>query len=78
MTNRQLRTAAAYVFDGRSRLTQAEIARRFGISQSAVSKRLSRFKACLSDEQRSRYTRTAFPGRRRRVAVLQLNSADNV
>jgi Mn-dependent DtxR family transcriptional regulator len=71
-------TAAAYAFDGRSRPTHAELARRFGVSRSAVSHRLSRFKEQLAADQLNRYLALTKRGRKQRVVPMQLNFADEV
>lgn len=80
MTQRQIRTAAAYLFgDRRSRPTQKEVGRAFGIKQPAVCRRLSRFEKSLPKLQRNRYLRMKSHGRHKtRVRAMQLNFADTV
>jgi transcriptional regulator with XRE-family HTH domain len=77
-TRRQMITAAA-ALNGRVRPTQAELAARFGITQSAVAHRLRRFRKSLSAEQRERYARClGRRGHRVRMKAIQLSLVENL
>ena len=81
MTRRQRITAAAYLFaNTRTRPTHAELAARFGVCRSAITRRLKRFVESLSDEQRRRYAEIfqRDRGRRRRLWPVQLSTVNNV
>lgn len=66
ITRRQKLTATAVL----ECKTQLEIAREFGISQSAVSRRMKRFKAGLTSEQAENYRRAISPGRKFKVMPI--------
>lgn len=74
-TRRQRLTAALYRFAG-VRITQAEIGRRFGIKQPAVSTRLARFAEC-GESARLEYDRREY-GPPVRVVPMQLSCAVNI
>jgi Family of unknown function (DUF6009) len=80
LTQRQIRTAAAYLFgDRRARPTQAQVAEVFGIKQPAVSRRLKRFAESLPAQQRERYLQLAGHSRqKRRVIAFQISEKDNI
>jgi Zn-dependent peptidase ImmA (M78 family) len=64
--------------DSRTRPTQTELAKQFGISQQAISRRLKRFKDSINADQRARYLALAARKRKRRIVPLQLNFNDAV
>lgn len=66
ITRRQKLTATAVL----ECKTQLEIAREFGISQSAVSRRMKRFAANLTSEQAENYRRAISPGRKFKVMPI--------
>lgn len=66
ITRRQKLTATAVL----ECKTQLEIAREFGISQSAVSRRMKRFEANLTSEQAENYRRAISPGRKFKVMPI--------